>query len=218
MNLRNSKVNISRLVVGHLQTNCYIISTENKNGVIIDPGDELEKIISYVEKQKLNVRYIINTHGHCDHTGANNIKNRLKPVPLLGIHWKDEPYLTNASLNLSEISGIDSVPVKPDIHLEDNQTIMIDETISLLVIHTPGHTPGSISVKLNNYLFSGDLIFFQGIGRTDLPGGSEELMLRSLRKICFLDKKTLILPGHGPETTLENEIETNPFLVFSEQI
>jgi len=213
MNLINSKVNILQLVVGPVQTNCYIIFSDEKNAVIIDPGDEPEKILSPVEKQNLNVKYIINTHGHCDHIGANHIKNQLKSFPLLGIHQQDEPYLTDTLLNLSEIMGTNYVQVEPDIILKDNQKIVIDDNIQFDILHTPGHTPGSISLKLNNYLFSGDLIFSQSIGRTDLPGGDEKLMQQSLKKVCCLDKKTIILPGHGPKTTLKQEIKTNPYLI-----
>ncbi|HQL65760.1 MAG TPA: MBL fold metallo-hydrolase [bacterium] len=213
MNLINSEVKILQLVVGPVQTNCYIVFSDKKNAVIIDPGDEPEKILRTVEKQNLNVKYIINTHGHCDHIGANHIKNKLKPFPLLGIHQQDEPYIKDTLLNLSEIMGTKYIPVEPDIILNDNQRIVIDDSIWFDILHTPGHTPGSISLKLDNYLFSGDLIFFQSIGRTDLPGGDENLMQQSLKRICCLDKKLVIFPGHGPKTTLKQEIKTNPYLV-----
>ncbi|HPP67071.1 MAG TPA: MBL fold metallo-hydrolase [bacterium] len=212
MNSQDYPFTISRLIVGCFQTNCYIVFSSHRNAVVIDPGDEEEKIIEYIKKEKLNVKYIINTHGHSDHIGANHIKNRLTPMPLLAIHQFDEVYLTDAALNLSEISGICYKEIKPDIILNDNQKIIVDENLVFVVLHTPGHTPGSISLKLNNYLFSGDLIFPQSVGRTDLPGGDEKSLRQSLKKIYSLDKQTIILPGHGEKTTLNTEIKTNPYL------
>ena len=214
MNLINYEVMIEKLTVGQMATNCYIVSCDDKSATIIDPGSDADLISTHIKKRKLNVRYIINTHGHYDHIGANHIKHMIGNNVLLGIHKSDEEYLKTPELNLSTLVGIDYVSDSPDFFLQENQVIHLTKKIFFSVIHTPGHTPGSVCLKLENYLFSGDLLFCGGVGRTDLPGGNENLLSKSLHTILELDKNILVLPGHGPETTIGNEIETNPFLVF----
>ncbi|HOK79574.1 MAG TPA: MBL fold metallo-hydrolase [bacterium] len=213
MNFLNSEVKIEKFTVGQMATNCYIVHDDDKNALIIDPGANADLILTHIEKRKLNVRYIINTHGHYDHIGANYIKNMLNSRPLLGIHLSDETFLKNPELNLSILSGNDFVADSPDFFLEENQLIKVTEKFLLSVIHTPGHTPGSVCLKLGNCLFSGDLLFCGGVGRTDLPGGNEYLLFKSLHRILQLDRNMIVLPGHGPKTTIGTEIETNPFLV-----
>jgi len=214
MNLINYEVMIEKLTVGQMATNCYIVSCDDKSATIIDPGSDADLISTHIKKRKLNVRYIIITHGHYDHIGANHIKHMIGNNVLLGIHKSDEEYLKTPELNLSTLVGIDYVSDSPDFFLQENQVIHLTKKIFFSVIHTPGHTPGSVCLKLENYLFSGDLLFCGGVGRTDLPGGNENLLSKSLHTILELDKNILVLPGHGPETTIGNEIETNPFLVF----
>ncbi|MGB9642891.1 MAG: MBL fold metallo-hydrolase [Candidatus Ratteibacteria bacterium] len=215
MNLLNSEVKIIKLTVGQMATNCYLIYDNDNSTLMIDPGADADSILTHIEKRKLNIRYIINTHGHYDHIGANHIKNLLNNHVLLGIHKNDEEYLKNPELNLSTLLGDGYVSDSPDFFLEDGQVIKVTEKIILSVIHTPGHTPGSVCLKLGNFLLSGDLLFCGGVGRTDIPGGNERLLYKSLYKISQLDKNMIVLPGHGPETTIGNEIETNPFLVFT---
>ncbi|MCX7705905.1 MAG: MBL fold metallo-hydrolase [bacterium] len=215
MNLINYEFKIEKLILGQFETNCYIIISKDKRAIIIDPGNSAEKIMEFIEKEKVYVRYILNTHGHHDHTGANHIKTQIKQKPLLGIHQNDAIYLANNDLNLSVFFGEKNIYVAPDFFLRDAQTIELTEEISLKVIHTPGHTPGSICLKLKDYLFSGDLLFNNGVGRTDLPGGNEYILLKSLKKIARLKPDTIILPGHGPETTLRHELKTNPYMVLN---
>lgn len=215
MNLINSEFKIEKIVVGQIETNCYFVILRNNKAVIIDPGDNPEEIINFLHKKGICVHYILNTHGHYDHIGANRIKLDIKPQPLLGIHQDDIRYLSDNYLNLSISFGVNLSYVAPDILLEDCQVIKLSENSSMMVIHTPGHTPGSICLQIDNYLFSGDLLFREGVGRTDLPGGDEKALIKSLKKIARMRKNTIILPGHGPETTLAHELETNPYLDFN---
>ncbi|MCM8827798.1 MAG: MBL fold metallo-hydrolase [Candidatus Omnitrophica bacterium] len=215
MNLLSSEFRIERLVVGELQTNCYIVSSQKKEAVIIDPGAWPEIILGYVTKEKLHIRYIFNTHGHYDHTGANCIKLLFENHPLLCIHEKDAMYLSDVSLNLAESFGRDFVFIPPDIFLKDSQIIESGDGLDFEVMHTPGHTPGSICLKFKNYLFSGDLLFSGGVGRTDLPGGDEDALMKSLKKISRMKKDTIVFPGHGPDTNIGYEIETNPYIAFN---
>lgn len=214
MNLINSEFKISKILVGQMETNCYILISREKKAFIIDPGDCGEKILKFIKEENIEVKYILNTHGHFDHTGANNIKMQMKNEVLLGIHKNDLAYLSNNHLNLSALFGVEKIHANPDLILHDNQIINLTNKISIKVIHTPGHTPGSVCFKFKNYLFSGDLLFCNGVGRTDLPGGDEHLLLKSLKKICQIGRNTIILPGHGPETTLDYELKTNPYIAF----
>ncbi|MCM8764680.1 MAG: MBL fold metallo-hydrolase [Candidatus Omnitrophica bacterium] len=214
MSLLNSKFRIEKLVLGQLQTNCYIVSSKKKEAVIIDPGAWPEKIIAHVRREKLDVRYIFNTHGHYDHIGANYIKLMLENHPVLCIHEMDATYLSDKNLNLAGSLEMDYKFVPPDFFLKDNQIIEFEEGLSFKIIHTPGHTPGSICLRFKGCLFSGDLLFFGGVGRTDLPGGDECALLKSLKKISRMEKNTVVFPGHGPDTTIGYEIETNPYILL----
>ena len=192
---------LKSLTIGLLETNCYILgSKKTKDAVIIDPGDEGEKILRMVESHQLNPLCVINTHGHADHIAAiAYLEKRLKGIKVY-IHKADAQMLTG--LTTREISFV-----------SDGDNIIAGE-LSLKVIHTPGHTPGGISLFINGYLFSGDSLFCGSIGRTDLPGGSIKQLMQSLReKILTLPGKTIVYPGHGPESTIEYEKNNNPFLV-----
>lgn len=211
--MEQSQLKIEKIVVGEFQANCYIISA-GKKSAIIDPGGSPELILNHVKKENLDTLYILNTHGHFDHICANYIKNFFEKQPMLGIHKDDSIYLSDDNLNLSKIIGVKCTYVSPDFFLCEKQRVKLTENVFLKVIHTPGHTPGSVCFKIENFLFSGDLLFFNGIGRTDLPGGNEKLLIKSLKKIFQIEKETIVLPGHGSETTIEYEIKTNPYLEF----
>lgn len=201
------------LVVGPLETNCYLVYCgETRDCLIIDPGAEPEKIIKAIKENNLHPIALINTHGHVDHIGANlEIKNKFG-LPL---------YLHQADLNLLQqahkgelsffIQAKPSPP--PDEFLEDGQEIEFGHC-KLKVIHTPGHTPGSVSLYGEGLLFSGDTLFNGGVGRTDLPGGDWSELQKSLKeKILSLPDETEVLPGHGPMTTIGREKAENPFLL-----
>ncbi|MBL7081560.1 MAG: MBL fold metallo-hydrolase [Candidatus Omnitrophica bacterium] len=197
---------LKTVVVGSMQANCYIFgSDKTKDVVVIDPGDDYEKISTCLNG--LNAKYVINTHGHIDHIGANTRFN----LPIL-IHRLDNQLLKNPQLNLSFLLGFPFSSPEASRLLEEADTIRAGE-ISLEVIHTPGHTPGGICLKYDNLIFTGDTLFKEGIGRTDLPYGSQSDLMNSIKKklLVYGDEVT-IYPGHGPQSTIGEEKRNNPFL------
>ena len=199
---------IDILPVGELEVNCYILSSEKtKNAILVDPGDDYPKIKAFLEKQKLMPRFILHTHGHFDHIGADNEFG----LPVYA-HRLDAELLQSPKKNLSD-SFSSSFQVNAEIHiLEDKETVSLDE-LSLEVIHTPGHTPGGICLKSGNVIFTGDTLFAGGIGRTDFPGASEERLIQSIEeRLMVFPDETLIYPGHGPSSTIGRERKRNPFL------
>ncbi len=203
------RLEVTKIIVGELSTNCYLIKS-GREGVIIDPGAEGKLILRKVEELGITVKYVLNTHGHFDHIGANDFV-RESTGAKIAIHEFDAESLGSSFRNSSLLIGW-NLKLKPaDILLKEGDILRFGSG-SLTVLHTPGHTPGSVSFLVDNQVFSGDLIFAGSVGRTDLPGGSFEAMRDSLKRIKKLPSKTIIFPGHGPETSLENEIKSNPFL------
>ena len=200
------------VIVGALETNCYIVYCEETlECAVIDPGAEPEKIFRLIGQKGLKPTILINTHGHVDHIGANrDIKDKFD-IPLY-LHAADKPMLESVlQSELSFFLGAKESP-PPDKYLEEGDEIKIGY-VSLSVIHTPGHSPGSVCLMGDGILFSGDTLFFGGVGRTDLPGGSWSEMESSIReKIFTLPADTVILPGHGPTTTVDQETKFNPFI------
>jgi len=199
--------------VGYVWTKCYIVGCpQTREGLIIDPGDEPEEILAEVEKEGLKIVYIVNTHGHIDHIGANKAVKEATGAPVL-IHREDAPYLSDPEKNLSLFLGLKDKEISPaDGLLEEGDVISVG-TLKFKVLHTPGHTPGSICLVGEEVIFTGDTLFAGSIGRTDFPGGSREQLLRSIKeKIMPLPDRLKAYPGHGPASTLRHEKETNPFL------
>ncbi len=200
------------VIVGTFETNCYLVYDEDTfECAIVDPGAEPEKIFPVITEFSLKPVLILNTHGHVDHVGANlDMKERFS-VPLW-IHSLDNPLLE--AIKGSEMSlflGAKDSPL-PDKFLKDRETISIGK-VSLKVVHTPGHTPGSVGFYGHGTLFSGDTLFCGGVGRTDLAGGSRKDLEKSIRsRIHTLPAETVVLPGHGPWTTVGQEIVSNPDL------
>ncbi len=192
---------LENIVVGITEANCYLFGdAQTKEVAIIDPGAEADKIKECIRQGNYIARLIINTHGHIDHIGANNGFN----LPIF-IHKDDASFLTDSSKNLSLWMGSSYKSPPASRLLEDGDEIKIGNLI-LKVIHTPGHTPGGICLKYKDILFSGDTLFCGGIGRTDIPGGSEETLLKSIKEKLFsLDEKITIYPGHGQSSTLSKE-------------
>jgi glyoxylase-like metal-dependent hydrolase (beta-lactamase superfamily II) len=187
------------------EVNCYVLAQErNKEAIIIDPGGEPDKIKKILAKHKLKPGFIINTHGHLDHIGADDAFG-----VCVYIHKKDLEFLTNPELNLSRMF---TMPLRISAQrrtLEGGEEISLGN-IRLQVLHTPGHTPGGICLLLkeprDNILFSGDTLFCQGIGRTDFPLASLEQLKNSIReKLFVLDNQMRVYPGHGPSTTIGQE-------------
>ncbi|HAW50584.1 TPA: MBL fold metallo-hydrolase [bacterium] len=194
------QVNIDTFCIGIYETNCYLLSDKN-HAVLIDAGNELEGIFKKLKENNLILEWLINTHGHIDHIGGNDRVRKETGAGLL-IHSDDEKMLYDPFLNLSGyFSGYFTFD-KPTRVLENDEIINIG-SINLKVIHTPGHTPGSISLFLEpDIIFSGDTIFSNGIGRTDFPYGDYENLITSIKKLCSFPEKTKFYPGHGEQTTV----------------
>lgn len=200
------------LTVGELATNCYIlVDEETQQGVVIDPGGDFEIIEAHLKELKLSVKYIILTHGHVDHIGALAQLKKATGAEIL-IHSKDSAMLYEPNQNLSIFSGDKIIATKADKLLGEGNIIQCGG-IKLEVLHTPGHTSGSISLLTDNMIFTGDALFCGSIGRTDFPGSSYQELIRSIKdKLLSKDHDFIIYPGHGPSSTIGEERRNNPFL------
>ncbi len=205
---------IKILEVGPLDVNCYIVYDEDTGAaVIIDPGGDAPVIEREVRAEGLDVRYILNTHGHFDHVGADgDVKGRFG-VPL-AIHRGDADLLEKAPEHAGLFGLRAEAQPAPDFFLEDNAVIEAGP-LRIEVLHTPGHTPGGVClfIRADGLLFSGDTLFAGSVGRTDLEGGSTETLLHSIRtRLLTLDDSVRVYPGHGPSTTIGDERRHNPYL------
>ncbi|OGP58617.1 MAG: MBL fold metallo-hydrolase [Deltaproteobacteria bacterium RBG_13_49_15] len=204
-------MNIQMLTVGPIMANCFIIGCDTTNeAAVIDPGDETNKILFALAKSKLTLKFIINTHGHFDHVGGNKKMKDATGADIL-IHPLDAPMLKLLSASAARwgLSADDSPA--PDKMIDEGDTIEFGR-IKLGVIHTPGHTPGGISLHSDGYVFVGDTLFSGSIGRTDFPGGDYGTLISSIQKKLFkLPDSVRVMSGHGPETTIGVEKRHNPF-------
>jgi hydroxyacylglutathione hydrolase len=202
---------IESVVTGSFEENTWILGDEqHRQAVIFDPGDNISNIISKINEHHLTPIFILNTHAHPDHLGAAAELQKRFDLPF-AIH-EDEVQSYNNAKNLGLMLGLFHLQL-PNItnFLSDGQILEIN-SLQLQVLHTPGHTPGSVCFLTGNHLFAGDTLFRGSIGRTDLPGGSSKQIMESLKKLRFLPANTIIYPGHGETTTLEEELKSNPFL------
>ncbi len=183
---------IKNFITGSLNTNTYVLEGE-EGSLVIDPG-------VFVETDKIP-KYVINTHGHFDHIKGNK-KYKDKYQSKICIHLYDNEFLISPEKNGSILFGENISSPEGDIFLKDGD-IFIFEDEEFKIIHTPGHTPGSICILYKDYIFTGDTIMMFGIGRTDFYGGSEELIEKSIRKILSIDDNLIVLPGHGPKGRLK---------------
>ena len=203
---------IETVRVGPLETNTYIVAVDgDRSAAVIDPGDEGGRILAAVEAAGLTVEKIILTHGHWDHIGAV-----AELVDATGaevyVHEDDADSLTDPDKNLSGLV-FERRESRADHTVTEGETIAVGE-LELRVVHTPGHTPGGMSLLVEDNLFCGDLVFYNSIGRTDLPGGDQARMHESVHsKVMTLPDETKIFPGHGPATTVGRERAENPYLI-----
>jgi glyoxylase-like metal-dependent hydrolase (beta-lactamase superfamily II) len=202
------------VVVGPLGVNCSILGCEESGqGVVVDPGDDADRILAQVQQRGLTISAIINTHGHFDHVGGNRQLTQATGAPLY-IHQADAPMLERVAKTAAIYGLLGENSPQPDRLLEDGMLIEFG-THRLQVIHTPGHTQGGCCLYLEaeGKLIAGDTLFADGVGRTDLPGGSHQQLLESIKTRLFtLPDQVQVYPGHGPTTTIGHEKRHNPYL------
>lgn len=186
---------LKKLAVGMYQSNCYILGCkETKEGAVIDPGDEVPRIVNEITRSGLTITHILLTHGHIDHVGGVADLKRAIRAPVL-IHKKD----------------VGDLGIEPDGYLSDGQEIQVGN-YTLKIIHTPGHTPGCVCIHAPGVVFTGDTLFAGSIGRSDLPGGNHEQLIEGVvKKIFTLGDELRVYPGHGPHTTIGRERQSNPW-------
>lgn len=204
---------IETLEVGPFAENCYVVGCEATNeGVIIDPGDEIDRILEKVATLKLEIKYILITHAHLDHVKElSTLKNEID-VPVL-MHRDDQFLLDGLPMQASAFGMTVAAIPKIDKYIAEGDTIQFGDII-FRVLHTPGHSPGNVSFVTREAAFVGDVLFSGSIGRTDLPGGDFALLIQSIKtKLYPLGDDIVIYSGHGPATTIKKEKETNPFLI-----
>lgn len=206
---------IEQLQVGQMGVFAYLVGDEESGeAIVIDPAADADGIIAAAEKRKVTIKSIVNTHGHVDHTGGNVDVKRKTGAEII-IHEDDAIMLTDTPAAMLRMFGAKASP-PADRTVRDGDVITAG-AVQLKVIHTPGHSPGSIVLYTPGYAFTGDTLFVEAVGRTDLPGGSGRVMFDSIqKKLCVLPEKTVVLPGHNygsmPTSTIGHEKCCNPFL------
>lgn len=204
-------MNVRTFAVGDFGTNLYLVSGGSGKTVVVDPGMGSDRVLKILDEENSDVRMILNTHAHFDHTFCNGIFKEQTGADL-AIHERDLELLRRQP-EQGGMYGIQVPPSpEPDVLLRDGETVEIED-LPLKVIHCPGHSPGGICLYGGGVLFSGDTLFAGSIGRTDLPGGNTEELLGSIKnRLLGLPDDTKVYPGHGPVTDIKTEKRTNPFL------
>lgn len=202
---------VKALAVSMFATNCYLAGCpDTGEAAVIDPGGEGKRIAREIENLGLSVKYIVNTHGHVDHIGANAYIREISGAPIL-LHKNDLDVYRNPGFGLG--LAVKKQP-PPDRFIREGERVVFGR-LALTVLETPGHTPGGVSLLLDQAVFTGDTLFAGSIGRTDLRGGSFDQIMRSIKeRLLVLPPGTKIYPGHGPASTIGEEKQSNPFVLF----
>lgn len=201
---------VERFFVGTLMmVNCYVVY-DGDEAVIVDPGGASQEVLDFIDERNLTVKAIVNTHGHADHIAGNAWFMEKTGAPLL-IHIDEEAYLSSEELNLARLVRAEFPVVKADRLLKDGDFIPVGDG-KLEVLHTPGHSPGGISLYAPGFVISGDTLFQGSVGRWDLPNGDRDVLQESVLRLARLPLDTVVYPGHGDSTTIRAEIKSNPFL------
>jgi glyoxylase-like metal-dependent hydrolase (beta-lactamase superfamily II) len=208
---------IEQIPVGFMQVFCYLVyDEETKEGILIDPAGNENELIAHLEERGVKLRYVVNTHGHADHTCGNERIRKATGASVV-MHASDDLFFQNKESTIFARS-MGFTPSGPaDVRVQDGDELSFGN-IKMKFIHTPGHTPGGCCILIDGNLFTGDTLFVGGIGRTDLPGGSFRQLIGSLKDLVKnLPPETVVWPGHDygdlPRSTLKREAETNPYIV-----
>lgn len=208
----DDEIHIEKFEFGPFLVNTYLVGCRrSKQGFIVDPGDQGDDILQRCEQLGLSVQYIVNTHGHIDHIAENGYI-REKTGARIIIHPEDAKMLTDPQHNLSAYLMDQVVSPPADLYFHEGEPFRVGD-LSFDVLHTPGHSPGSICLVNDKVAFVGDLLFYDSVGRSDFPGGSHTVLIQNIRrKLLPRGDKILVFPGHGPATTIGRERRENPFL------
>ena len=201
---------INTLILGDIGVRCYQVATEDA-AVVIDPGFKNDKILRFLEENKNKERLILLTHAHFDHVSYAEELRKLSGVKI-AIGELDNPALADTEYNLSYAFGVDMKPFEADVLLKDGEEFSIG-SLKIKVMHTPGHTKGSVCYLMGEILFSGDTLFYESIGRDDFKGGNGAELNSSLLKLLELPDYISVLPGHNRDTTIAHERKYNPYII-----
>lgn len=212
-----NRIIIKQIPIGPFQVLTYLVACpRTRNAVIIDPAGDGDRLLALIQTENFQIKYILNTHGHADHVLGNHDLKRLLKIPVC-MHEADDTFFTDPGVREKSAQELGLTPADPaDIRLKDNDILEVG-TLRIEVIHTPGHTPGSVCYRVGENLFTGDTLFVGAAGRTDLVGGSLDTLIESIEKrLIVLPKQTIIWPGHdygdSPTSTIGREMEENPYI------
>jgi glyoxylase-like metal-dependent hydrolase (beta-lactamase superfamily II) len=207
---------IEQIIVGHMAVFCYLVYDEkSKEGILIDPAGNEQQLLQLLKEKGIILRYIVNTHGHPDHTCGNNRIRQATGALVVMPGLDDEFFQKPEFSGMARMIGVDAA-APADVRVQDGEELTFGD-ITMKFIHTPGHTPGSCCVLIDGNLFTGDTLFVGAVGRTDLPGGSLDQLIDSLQtRIITLPPETIVWPGHDygdrPQSTVRREMQTNPYI------